>query len=223
MDLINDRLDHYGAGVTFYAYQPDTNQRVYLLGSERWGKDVGTYSDFGGGRFESIIESAIDTAAREAAEETCEIFGDVHDLRMCLWGLDEQYRKHGVLYPVIVKPSYDRRRCYVCFFIEVQYEQIELLNEQLYRNHRKRMNTTTTGQRNRDFHEKTRLEWFSDTQLLKLQKAKPNEQVRIRPAYATHVHRFAKLPFNGGGGENSKNESHALSLCARIDQELLKK
>lgn len=184
--VISESLNHYGSGITFWSYDPATNDRVYLLGSERWGRDALSYSDFGGSR-DFLSESVIDTAAREASEETCGLFGSCMALKIKLWAQTDQFLKDTAqVFPILVKPSYDHKKCYVCLFVFVEYDSAEHLNQRLRRLHENSQSKVTR--------EKVEVKWFSDTDLLNIQRDDlESGRKTLRPAYASHVHLFPRL------------------------------
>ncbi len=183
--VISESLNHYGSGITFWSIDPETNERVYLLGSERWGNDARSYSDFGGSR-EDLSESVIDTAAREASEETCGLFGSCMALKIKLWAQTDEFLKNHYPFPILVKPSYDHKKCYVCLFVYVDYENAERLNQRLHRLHENSQSKVTR--------EKVDVKWFSDSDLLNIQRDDlESGRKTLRPAYASHVHLFPRL------------------------------
>lgn len=176
---------HYGAGITPMSHDPDTNERVFLFGSERWGPDSGLYSGFSGRAKPG--ETPIQTAAREGAEELRGMLGNYYTLLRRLQSIDHPSSPSSsstTTYPVelVIMPGKveDRhQRSFYCYFIEVPYIPIDQLTKRFLA-----MNVHTG-----DEYEKKSIRWFSISELLAFQK-EISTQKTIRPIVLKHIHRF---------------------------------
>lgn len=176
---------HYGAGVTPMSYDPETNQRVFLFGSERWGADCGMYSGFSGRAKPG--ETPIQTAAREGAEELRGMLGNYYTLLRRLQTIEHSsssspssssmFSVELVIMPGKVEDRY--QRSFYCYFIEVPYVPIDQLTKRFLS-----MNVHTV-----DEYEKKSIRWFSMSELLEFQK-QAQTQKTIRPIVLKHINRF---------------------------------
>lgn len=177
----DDRVHHFfAAGITPVAIHPKTRERVYLLATEKHGKDVGKACDYGG--YRKYGETPECTAAREFIEETRGIFWPLRDRQSLLYAL----RDRGIKSVVNCRKRYEHN--YVHFLLSIQYEDIACIQAR----YDAREPVTSA------YNEKVEFIWVTEHELFQsvLNNGRVNKNLQLRSSYLysiTHFPRFAQF------------------------------
>lgn len=139
-------LTYFGAGVLPYAVNPNDNKVYFLFSREAFGKDRGTWADFGGGAERKDKNNPLNIAAREFHEESIGLYGSYQEGKSFL------SKKSSVVSSQIVRKRGD---AYILYFVKVEFASN--INQR-FQKKRKRA---------RSFHlrEKDELAWISAQRL----------------------------------------------------------
>jgi 8-oxo-dGTP pyrophosphatase MutT (NUDIX family) len=153
-----ERKEKFKMGASILPVTVINGTVYFLFGKERAIDDNPGWSDFGGGTDNK--ESFLETAIREAEEETTGFLGNQTTLRQML-------QKHGYLHVDYTTPKYGTYRCHIFPMTYDPYLTTYYNNNQRFLQHRLDAKVIA----NTKIFEKTEMKWFSFNDIIKHKKS----------------------------------------------------